>query len=249
MNDGDNVLYEISNEDTASPADTAWQAHFIRFIKSYETGKVKQHPVGMTSQWPGPADETLRTSPADWISPVAQLPAADGRKVILNDTDHSFFWIGLRSAGPVAQRAWVWENVTRGSQCLFMDPYLDPSHDPGRNNPARDKPDPYWESLRDAMGQTRRFADRIDLAAMTPRDDLASTRFCLANPGREYLVYLPAGGNVTVDLSGTSGTFRVEWFDPAEGTTAIRDPIAGGAKVSLAAPAGRAAVLYLRRQP
>ena len=54
VNDCDNVLYEISNEDTASPADTAWQTHFIDFIKEYESGKGKQHPVGMTSQWPGP---------------------------------------------------------------------------------------------------------------------------------------------------------------------------------------------------
>jgi hypothetical protein len=247
VNDCDNVLYEITNEDTASPAETAWQTHFVEFIKAYESIKGQRHPVGMTAQWPGPGDETLRASPADWISPASQLPASDGRKVILNDTDHSFFWIGLKSAGPDAQRAWVWKNFTRGSQCLFMDPYLDPSHDPGRNNPAGGKPDPYWDTLRQAMGQTRKFANRINLAATVPRDDLASTRYCLAEPGREYLVYLPAAGDVEVDLSGASGTFRVEWFNPAEATTIVRDPAGGGSKVRLAAPFPGDSVLYLRK--
>jgi hypothetical protein len=249
VNDCDNVLYEITNEDTASPANTAWQTHFIEFVKAYESEKGKRHPVGMTAQWPGPGDETLRASPADWISPATRLPAADGRKVILNDTDHSFFWIGLKSAGPDAQRAWVWENFTRGNQCLFMDPYLDPSHDPGRNNPAGGKPDSYWETLRNAMGQTRTFANRMNLAAMVPRDDLASTRFCLADPAREYLVYLPDGGEVVVDLSGAAGRFRVEWWNPVEGRSMSGDPVPGGARRTLKSPIRGDAMLSLTRIP
>jgi hypothetical protein len=54
--------------------------------------------------------------------------AQENLEVILNDTDHSYFWTGLKTDGLAAQRAWVWKNFTRGSQCLFMDPYLDPSH-------------------------------------------------------------------------------------------------------------------------
>src|SRR5580698_4332133 len=53
VNDLDNVLYEISNEDTGSPADSAWQYHMISFVKGYEASKPKQHPVGMTVQYPG----------------------------------------------------------------------------------------------------------------------------------------------------------------------------------------------------
>jgi hypothetical protein len=35
-------------------------------------------------------------------------PAADGRKVIINDTDHSFYYIALQQQGQAAQRAWAW---------------------------------------------------------------------------------------------------------------------------------------------
>ena len=245
VNDLDNVLYEISNEDSGSPADTAWQNHMIRFIKTCEATKGRQHPVGMTQFWPQGDEAALLASPADWVSTGTKLPNADGRKVILNDTDHSYFWTGLKADGVAAQLAWVWENFTRGNQCLFMDPYLDPSHDPGRNDPVGGRPDVYWDALRDAMGRTLAYAKRMNLAAAVPHEELASTRFCLADPGKEYLVYLPQGGDVTVDLSGVSGVLNTEWMEPAEGTILLGEPTAGGNRRTLKAPFPGDAVLYL----
>src|SRR5207237_5849693 len=117
VHDRENVLYEITNEDFGGAANTGWQYHMIRFIQAYEAGKAQRHPVGMTRQYPEGSDDVLLQSPAEWISPGAKLPVSDGRKVILNDTDHSYFWTGLKADGLVAQRAWVWENFARGSQC------------------------------------------------------------------------------------------------------------------------------------
>jgi hypothetical protein len=247
VNDLDNVMYEITNEDTGGPGNTEWQIHLINFIKRYEATK-QQHPVGMTVQWPDGNDEILARSPADWISPAGKFYSADGKKVVLNDTDHSFFWTGLRADGIVAQRAWVWANFTRGNQCLFMDPYLDPSHDPGRNHPVGGRPDPYWQPLRMAMGQTRTYALRMNLAAMVPHDELASTKHCLADPGREYLLYLPEGGETVVDLSMGSGPLRVEWMNPIDGKIATVPGILGGAKRSVRAPFRGDAVLYIVKE-
>ena len=248
VNDLDNVLYEITNEDTGGPANTEWQIHMIKFIKRYEATKPQQHVVGMTAQWPNGNDDVLVRSPADWISPAGKFYSVDGRKVVLNDTDHSYFWTGLKKDGIAAQRAWVWANFTRGNQCLFMDPYLDPSHDPGRNNPAGGRPDPYWEPLRTAMGQTRAFASRMNLAAMVPHDELASTKYCLADPGREYLLYLPEGGDTVVDLSMGSGPFRIEWLHPADNTFTSAHSIMGGAKRSVRAPFSGDAVLHIEKE-
>jgi hypothetical protein len=248
VSDLDNVLYEITNEDTGGAANTAWQVHMLRFIQKVEAGRPKQHPVGMTVQWPQGDDRVLFRSPAAWISPGDKVPTADGRKVILNDTDHCYFWTGLKADGPAAQRAWVWENFSRGNQCLFMDPYLDPSHDRGRNHPRGSDPDPYWDGLRDAMGQTRLLAGRLDLAPMTPHGDLASTGYCLADAGKAYVVYLPAGGTVTVDLTAAVGKLAAEWIRPGGGREQRGAAVAGGAKRTLRAPFAGDAVLYLRRQ-
>jgi hypothetical protein len=247
VNDLDNVLYEITNEDAGGAANTAWQSHLIDFIHREEAARPKQHPVGMTRQYPEGSDAVLLDSPADWISPGAKLLASDGRKVILNDTDHSYFWTGLKADGLAAQRAWVWENFTRGSQCLFMDPYLDASHDEGRNDAVGGAPDPYWDTLRKAMGCTRACAERMNLASAAPHDALASTGFCLADPGKEYLVYLPEGGSVAVDLSASVGSLQVEWIHPVEGTITPGGTTSGGDRREFTVPFSGDAVLYIAK--
>ena len=77
--------------------------------------------------------------------------------------------------------------------------------------------DPEFEPIRRSLGQTLRYAERLDLAAMVPSKDVASSGYCLAAPGRAYLIYLPEGGKVSVDLSQASGKFSVEWFHPETG--------------------------------
>jgi len=246
VNDLDNVMYEIINEGGTKD----WQYHFINFIHAYEAKKAKQHPVGMTPRMtPIQHNNELFDSPADWISPTCEPwptkeapamslihdyrenpPLGDGRKVIISDTDH--LW------GHGGNYRWVWKSFLRGLNPVFMDPWCPiagkvagPSSMwaslDGLTKNARDYPE--WEPVRLNMGYTRRYAERIDLANMIPHNDLASSYYCLANPGKEYLVYLPEGQGVTVDLRQVSGTVNVEWFFPALGRTVTGGSIHGGA--------------------
>jgi len=232
VSDLDNVLYEISNEN--HPPSTEWQYHMIRFIKEYEAGRPKQHPVGMTFQYQGGSNQALLESPADWVSPNPEggyaddPPPADGRKVVLSDTDH--LW------GIGGSRQWVWKSFLRGHNPLFMDPY----------DGAVLSTDPQWEDLRVNLGYARRLAERLGLNAATPRPELASTGYCLAQD-RAYLVYLPDGGTVTVNLSAMPGRLAVEWLNPATGETVDTDPVEGGAEAALEASFQGDAVLTIHR--
>jgi hypothetical protein len=249
VNDLDNVLYEGSNE-SGSPYSDFWQARVINYVKSYEATKPKHHPVGMTFQWRGGSDLTLVNSRADWISSGSHVPPSDGTKVIINDTDHAYGWGDLRHDGPLAQRSWVWENFTAGNNVAFMDPYL--TKWPKRNNPegstvdpeVGEFPDKYWDPIRDAMGSTMTYANRMNLVAMTPQGSLSSTGFCLANPGVEYLVYQPYSGVFTLRLP--AGAYQFEWFNPSTNRVAATGTVslAEGAN-SLTPPFGGDAVLYL----
>jgi hypothetical protein len=87
----------------------------------------------------------------------------------------------------------------------------------------------------------------MDLVSMSPNDDLATTGYCLANPEREFLVYLPEGDGVTVDLSRATGTLTCEWMQPEEGTITYGGRVEGGKKQGFAVPFGGAAVLYVRK--
>jgi hypothetical protein len=233
VNDLDNVLYEISNEN--HPASTEWQYHMIRLIHNYEQNKAKQHPVGMTFQYRGGSNKTLFEGPADWVSPNADggyrdnPPAADGSKVILTDTDH--LW------GIGGNAGWAWKSFLRGLNPLFMDPY--------DGVVLGDDSDPNWKSIRRSLGQTRQWAQRLNLARCLPRTKLASTRYCLADAGREYLVYLPQGGRVTVDLTDAEGSLKVEWFDPSHETTKRDGRVNGGNSHEFTSPFQHQALLYL----
>jgi hypothetical protein len=50
-----------------------------------------------------------------------------------------------------------------------------------------------FEPARYAMGDTLRFAERMNLIQMQPREDLGSTGCALANPGQGCLVLQPSG--------------------------------------------------------
>jgi hypothetical protein len=255
LNDLDNVLFEISNEGGSTSKD--WQYDLIRFIHAYERSKPKQHPVGMTAGfWPvAETKAVLRSSPADWVSyqfemkPLKENEAfnvndpfvADGHKVSIQDSDH--WWVVEIYKNEQFGRSWVWKSFCRGHNPILME------HLPPRSFVAHDHQlsleDPGYIASRKAMGQTRRYAERMNLAAMTPSKEIASTTYCLANAGKEYLVYLPSGGSVTVDLSAAQGELAVEWFDPVKDAAVGAGSIEGGSKRKLESPFSGDTVLYL----
>jgi hypothetical protein len=87
-----------------------------------------------------------------------------------------------------------------------MDPYLEPWE--GRNSPCGSNVDPYWETMRNALGHTKRYADKLDLERTTPAPGLSSSGYCLANPGRQHLVYQPASAPFMLTL--VAGSYQRE---------------------------------------
>jgi hypothetical protein len=232
VNDLDNVLYEVINEG----GEKEWDWWVVETLREYERTKPKQHPIGITGHGAEPL-ASMMASPADWISPGSRdgyrddPPAWEGRKVSLLDTDH--VW------GVGGNSAWVWKSFFRGHNPIFMDPY--------EGSVLGQKFDPKWEPIRRCMGFARKLAERVDLAAMTPHDALSSTKYCLAAPGSEYLVYLPEGGRTTVDLGEACRTFVVEWIDCSTGRSQTAGTTKAAAKREFASPIKADAVLYLRR--
>ncbi len=253
VNDMDNVIYEICNEMPNRKEALAWQEHLCTFIHEYEKSKPKQHPVGITAEG-GYQDNTwLFPTCADWISPGNgrlfeyrfNPPAADGSKVIISDTDH--LW------GHGGDMDWVWRSFTRGLNVIFMDPW---EPHPGDFDLWRfDENVTYnqryfyaWDPLRRNLGYTRYFADRMDMNACVPRNDLCTSTFCLADKGKEYLFYFPSGGHEGLDLWDADGIFAVEWFNPLTGLTYKSDDIKGNNCYDLAAPFEGPAVLYIYKK-
>ena len=234
LNDLDNVLYEVANE--VREYSTAWQYEILQHVGAVEARQPNQHPVGMTGYDSIPHDDLLRSS-ADWISPSnsggdyrENPPPADGKKVVLTDTDH--LW------GEGGNPGWVWRSFTRGLHPIWMERVrLGPGDLPQAGN------------IRRAMGQTLRLAERLNLANMIPHGELVSSGYCLADPANAYVIYLPEDGEVTVDLSAATGELAVEWIHPIEGKTTPAKAMIGGAKRTFKAPFPGSAVLHLAAKP
>jgi hypothetical protein len=253
VNDLDNVLYEVINEGGGRE----WEWWVADTVHSYEKEKGKSHPVGITGHGAESLEDML-ASPADWISPGSRdrnykmdPPAWDGSKVAVLDTDH--MW------GHGGSTSWVWKSYCRGYNTLLMDAW-DPiagkacpevNWGPLPGYPKRDlnrRDDPTWEPVRMALGNVRYYSTRMDLVKSVPSDKLASTNYCLSNPGNEYLVYLPEGDEVFMDLSGASGSLDVEWMHPVEGVITKAGRVkAGGKRVKFPVPFLGAATLYLSK--
>jgi hypothetical protein len=221
----------------------------------------------MTMQFPV-ADQTkvndpLYASAAVWISPgyddeifahgghpmapnsppsrwLADPPPADGRKVVITDTDHY--------APGKGDALWAWKSFLRGHCPILMDfGIIDVVHplDPSLGIP----PYELYEPARLAMGDTRRLAERVSLMDMAPRGELASTGYVLANPGSEYIVLQPAESADAFTVTLSARTYSLEWFSIAtRATTAAQDvsiDTPGARKFSPPSKAGPW-VLYLK---
>jgi hypothetical protein len=247
---------------------TAWQYWVIDCVRRHE-GEMgyDRHPMGMTMQFPVPqqtrVNDPLFNSRAEWISPgyddevfaggghpmapgspqsrwLEDPPTADGRKVVITDTDHY--------APGRGDPLWAWKSFLRGHHPILMDFGLI-----GGVNPAAGGPMSYaaFEPARYAMGDTLRFAERMNLIEMEPRDDLSSTGYALANHGEEYLVLQPSGAAAPFTVMLEPGTYSAEWFSiegretvPGEDTTVERSM---GTSFSAPSEASGPSVLYLKK--
>ena len=249
VNDFDCVLYEICNEIPNRMEAIQWEDHLCEFVKQYEVSKPKQHPVGITGEGGDQDMDVLYATSADWISTGNgrlfeyryNPPAAEGKKVIISDTDH--LW------GHGGNYSWIWKSVTRGMNVIFMDPW-EPL--PSRENDWKvngvSKNSRYYytyETIRRNLGYAKYFMNRIDLNACVPHSELCTSTFCMADPGREYLIYLPAGGTEGLDLWDANGEFKSEWLNPETGEIINGNSYCGGDRHELTAPFQGAAVAYL----
>ena len=249
---------------------THWQYWVINFVKQYERQRgYASHPIGMTMQFPvaeqTKVNEVLFNSPADWISPgyddeifaggghpmapgsppsrwFDDPPASEGQKVIITDTDHY--------APGQGDALWAWKSFLRGHHPILMDFGLIG----GVNPPDPSAGTPSYaacEAARYAMGDTLRYAERMQLIEMTPRGDLTSTGYALADPGQEYLVLQPDEPAKSFTVTLLAGSYRGEWYDIGSRRTVAADPVTvesdGGCQfIPPFAEAGQV-VLYLKQ--
>ncbi len=255
INQYPNVIWTICNEPVSSAATLAWIAHCITKLRTYEATKPLQHLIHMGSTgFPNYDDADLFASSADVISWAdGRYDASDGSKIVLNDTDHSYFWETILADGMTVARQFPFKCLCQGTMPMFMDPWMEVAA--GRNVPGGSVVgdqgtvlDASWDPLRNAIGDAHSYAKRINLKLCTPQSGLSATGFCLAKASAPNAQYVALRTNSTGSFNVTlvAGTYNFEWFDIANrivnGTGSFT---AGAGARSFTAPFSGAALLLL----
>jgi hypothetical protein len=133
----------------------------------------------------------------------------------------------------------LWGNLMAGGAGVeYYFGYVLPDNDLTLENfRSRDKT---WDYARIALTFFRSekipFWDMVNADGLVGNHTNDNSIFCFAKPGDVYLVYLPSGGTADLDLTGATGQFSVNWFDPRNGGALKRGSVASvkaGGKVTL----------------
>jgi hypothetical protein len=218
----------------------------IDFVHKYEReNKPKWHLVLMSpggndvrGHWISRPKTDVTNSHADviavlngWSDCVNDPPANDSVRPAIIDRDHV-------NPQDSPNHLLPWKALVRGYHyCLFEDStnFEDPSAKGVSRELAR-------KSVGAAVLYSRRFAN---LARATPHNELSSTRYCLADPGHDYLVLQPdAGKPFTVRTE--AGRYRYEWFRVDTTTVSATGTVqSGGGNQEFVSPFEAPAVLCL----
>jgi hypothetical protein len=97
------------------------------------------------------------------------------------------------------------------------------------------------EHVQTNIKSMRMLTDEMNVFACGPRNELLGDRkpndaFCMANPGVEYAVYFPNGGQANLDITPLKGMATVRWLDIMR--SAWHDPqkVEAGKPIALASP-------------
>lgn len=146
---------------------------------------------------------------------------------------------------PSRQHVWAF---LMGGGSMLIDKVHFPPDGAGSPLPGAGYERPVGSDI--ARVPSRLVTDHLGAALATSRPlrlDGQETGWCLADPGRSYLLYLPHGGRVALPLPGGAPALRCRWLDPRTG--AVRDgppvrPDPDG-RVELTAPDRRDRAVWL----
>jgi hypothetical protein len=247
-----NVLYEMFNEGEWYDRDKRHrhEQHFLALFRARCDNLLLSNSDHIATDDPH-ADSKLDVvtlHPKDWVGhfPVFErgfhkspskpylysepVPEFDGETPSLDDVRRSVWETALAGAGWVNQNdpSFGWDKRTAIAA----------------RAKARDR-------AYDVAGHCARFFNQGDVRfwEMEPNGKLASTGVCMANPGREYVVYSVRGGPFTVDLSAAhNATLKVHWYNPRTGQSLESTSVAGGHAAGIFTPPFTGdAILHLRR--
>jgi hypothetical protein len=240
-----NVLYCMDNETSVTPE---WGKYWSEYIKAEakEAG-VTVHTTEMWDKW----DLAHPQHNATFDHPETYS------FVDISQNNHQKGQTHWDNAQRQRQRARIADNVRPLNNVKIY------GADTGKFGNDRDGMERFWRNIFGGLASARfhrpdsglglsekaqanihsmrLITDKMNVFECAPHNDLLSDResneaYCLANPGTEYAVYFPDGGEVTLDIGALKKPATVQWLDIMKCEWSAPKRIEGKSRLKLQRP-------------
>jgi hypothetical protein len=255
LRDFDNVYFELCNEPYFEGVTHEWQDRIIAAVVATEKGLPHRHLIAKNIanhsakvEKPNPQVSIFNfhyATPPDTVAINYHL-----NKAIADDET------GFKGAGDRAYRTEAWDFLIAGGAVYSnLDYSFTCEHPDGTYKHTR-SPGGGGPELRRQLAILKRFLEGFDFVRMRPdpralrgaritpepvkegaKPGPAPTARLLAEPGRQYAVYVRGGVAAVLTLELPQGAYRAEWLNPRSGRVERSEDFRhGGGERTLTAP-------------
>jgi hypothetical protein len=222
LRDHDNLYFELCNEPyfDGPGLGSPWNDRILRIVRQASDRHLIALNVANGSQPVERVPDGVSVLNFHYCAPPDAV-AVNQRHPAVVAYDES----GFAGSGGEVYRRHAWDFLLEGGAVFSNLDYSFTVESPqGRSTAADDKLGSTDPELRPHLQQLRRFLERFDLVRLRPDNavirgslpDNATARI-LAEPGRQYAVYINGGTRADLQLELPRGRYSAEWVDPRTG--------------------------------
>jgi len=222
LRDMPNLYYEICNEPYFGGVTLDWQARIAQVIAETEAEFPHKHLIAQNIA--NGSAEVRDPNPLVSIFNFhyASPPTAVKVNWHLN-RPIAFDETGFQGSDDLPYRTDAWEFILAGGAVYSNLDYSFTTQHP--NGTAEvSAPGGGGPILRAQLAVLKRFIESFEFLRMTPCDEIilggvpeGAVARCLAEPGRQYAVYVKGGTQATIALDLPEGKYRSDWISPRTG--------------------------------
>jgi len=254
LRDVPNLYYEICNEPYFGGVTLEWQARIAQVVAETEADLPHKHLIAQNIA--NGSAEVTEPNPLVSIFNFHYANPPDAVKVNWRlNRPIAFDETGFKGSEDLPYRTDAWEFMLAGGAVYDnLDYSFTAAHPDGTAEVSA--PGGGGPRLRSQLTTLKRFLESFDFICMAPHDEViidgvpkGAVARCLAEPGKQYAVYVRGGTQAELTLDIPKGEYRLEWLNPrsgeAEGAQTVKHP--GGA-LKLQSPSyGEDIALRLRK--
>jgi hypothetical protein len=222
LRDVPNLYYELCNEPYFGGVTLEWQAHIADVIAEAEAGLLHKHLIAQNIA--NGSAEVTNPNPLvslfnfHYANPPEAVKANWGlnRPIALDET-------GFKGSDDPPYRTDAWEFMLAGGAVYDNLDYSFTCEHP--NGTAEiSAPGGGGPQLRAQLAALKRFIEGFEFVRMAPDAEViaggvpdGAVARCLAEPGKQYAVYVKGGTQADLLLDVPPGKWRIEWLKPGSG--------------------------------